>query len=131
MIYRLKTYKEKLAKGAFSKPVAVKVAETKSQTPVRSAVCECDCEIKCLQDTDSEQSSTKKAKMTVYTSKASGDSNNKPLFLDITEVDDANKQVLSKRFLKSVKLKSKSAGDELSFEVAQSFHVSYKVNSII
>lgn len=132
MIYRLKAYKERLAKGVPSKPVAVEVAEKKSETLVRSVFYECDCEIKCLQDTHSEEkTTTKKAKMTVYTSKASGDNNNnKPLFLDISEVNDASKQVLSNRFLKSVKLKEKSAGDELNFEVAQSFHVSYKVNTV-
>lgn len=128
MVYRLNTYKEKLAKGALSKPTNVPLsatAETKSETAVRSVVYECDCDIKCLQKTDSEMT-TQKAKMTVYTSKSSGN-NSKQLFLDISDADDANKQILSNRFLKSAKLAEKLAGNELEFEVAQSFTVSYKV----
>lgn len=132
MIYRLKIYKEKLAKGAISKPNVPRtvpaVVETKTEALLKSIVYECDCETKSLKDADSEVT---KAKMTIYRSKSSGDNSNKqPLFLDInSNVDDANKQILSNRYLKSVKLNvtDKPTGDYLDFEVAQSFHISYKV----
>ncbi len=130
MIYRLKTYKDRLASSTLSKKnlSTTSTSATKTETSVRNVVFESDCEARCLSDTNSTQTA---AKLIIYTTTTTGNNSKaQSLFLDILNDDDQSSKIVSNRFLKSVKLiiTNESTGDDLDFEVQQSFHVNYKVN---